>query len=98
MANCSGKLKPIIVVALNTGMRRGEILNLKWHDVDFKRDIIYLTLTKNGERREIPMNGLVKQALISIPKGRDSPYIVYHNNGRPYDLRKSFCNRNIIMS
>ena len=48
LANCCEHLKPIVVVALHTGMRKGEILGLKWHDIDIKRNIIYLLHTKNG--------------------------------------------------
>jgi hypothetical protein len=40
MQNCSPNLKPIIIVALNTGMRKGEILNLKWDHIDFEVRII----------------------------------------------------------
>ncbi len=37
-------------------MRRGEIFGLKWSDVDFKRNIITLLDTKNGEKREVYLN------------------------------------------
>ncbi|MFH1014745.1 MAG: tyrosine-type recombinase/integrase [Nitrospirota bacterium] len=91
LANCKRNLKPIVVVALNTGMRKGEILGLKWHDVDFKRGIIYLLNTKNGEKREIPMNEQVKTALIRTRKHAGSPYIFCRHDGKPYgDIKKSF--------
>lgn len=50
-------LYPIVVLALSTGARRSEILNLKWSDVDIKRSIITLHETKNGERRILPLAG-----------------------------------------
>ncbi len=91
LENCSKHLRPIAITALNTGMRKGEILNLKWHDVDFERGIIHLYLTKNGEKREVPMNERVRQALIAVRKHPDSPYIFCGRDGRPYaDIRKSF--------
>jgi len=90
IANCSPKLKPIVIVALNTGMRRGEMLNLKWRDIDFRHNIIYLHQTKNGERREVPMNTFVSKAIIAIPKDPDGQYIFPHHGDKPYDLRKSF--------
>lgn len=91
LSHCHDHLKPIVVVALNTGMRRGEILGLKWHDIDFRRDIIYLFRTKNDERREIPMNETVKTALIKVRKHPESPYVFCDKNGRPfYNVRKSF--------
>jgi integrase len=89
--NCFEHLRPIVIVALHTGMRKGEILNLKWRDVDFKRDIIYLYNTKNGERREVPMNDLVKKTLITVRKHPNSPYIFCNKKGKPYgDIKKSF--------
>lgn len=89
--NCSKHLRPIVIVALHTGMRKGEILNLKWHDVDFKRDIIYLYQTKNNERREVTMNDIVKAELIKVRKHPESPYIFCNKDGKPYgNVRKSF--------
>ncbi len=49
-------LKPIVTVALHTGMRRGEILGLKWKQVDLTHRFILLDTTKNGERKEIPID------------------------------------------
>lgn len=44
-------LYPIVVLAVSTGMRKGEILGLRWQDIDFARYRITLDRTKNGERR-----------------------------------------------
>ena len=91
LSNSNDYLRPIVIVALNTGMRRGEIYNLKWHDIDFKRSIIYLLQTKNGEKREIPMNETIKAELIKVRKDPNSPYVFHNDDGRPfYNLRKSF--------
>src|SRR3989338_804885 len=60
-----GAIKPVVIVALNTGMRRGEILGLKWQDIDFKQGIIELLKTKSGKKRMIPMNEDAKNTLIS---------------------------------
>lgn len=89
--NCSGNLKGIVTVAVFTGMRRGEILNLKWTDCDFQRDVIRLTDTKNDEIRAIPMNEQIKTALIRIRRHPTSPYIFCKCDGSPYgDVDKSF--------
>ena len=48
-------LYPVIVLALESAMRRSEILSLKWDDVDFKRRLITVENTKNGYPRIIPM-------------------------------------------
>lgn len=88
---CETHVKPIVVVAVNTGMRRGEILNLKWREIDIKKEIIYLYHTKNSESREVPMNSIVKKTLIGIPKLKDSPYIFHNRRNTPYkDIRKAF--------
>ncbi len=88
---CNKTLRSIVVVALNTGMRRGEILGLKWRDLDIKRSIIYLNDTKNGERREIPINEQVKTELIRIRKHPQSDFIFYKKDGSNIgDIKKGF--------
>lgn len=54
---------PIVVLALSTGMRRGEILNLRWSDVDLESGKVVLTETKNGETRVVY---ITKHALDAI--------------------------------
>jgi len=83
-------LKPIILTAVNTGMRKAKLLNLEWKDLDFHNKLIYLTDTKGAGKREVPMNNLVYTTLLSIRKRPNSPYVFCHKNGRPYrDLRAS---------
>ncbi len=91
LSNATPKIKPIIIVALFTGMRKSEILRLKWHDIDFKRDIITLLDTKNGEKREVYMNKQVKTTLIHVKKHPESPFVFCNSDGKPVnDIRKSF--------
>ena len=91
LARCSKRLRSIVVIALNTGMRKGEILGLKWQDIDFKRGIIYLYNTKNGEKREIPVNEMAKTALLRTLKHPDSAYVFCDKKGKPFgNIRKSF--------
>ena len=59
---------PVIVFALETGMRRSEILGLEWHQVDFNRQTALLPLTKNGSTREVP---LFRKALVVLRRQRD---------------------------
>src|ERR1044072_8323355 len=60
--NCEW-LKPVVLIALQTGMRRGEICNLHWFDLNFDRSLIHVRNTKNGKDRTIPMNATVRQLL-----------------------------------
>lgn len=49
---CPGYFKPIVALAICTGMRKEEILGLKWLDIDFRRKIITILKTKNQKKRE----------------------------------------------
>lgn len=53
-------LRPIVVVALHTGLRRGELFPLTWQDVDFRLGIIRVLHTKNRQRRETPMSDTLR--------------------------------------
>jgi integrase len=61
-------LLPIFLVAINTGMRRGEILSLKWEDVDLKNGVIRILKSKSGKTREIPLNAILKDLFNSMEK------------------------------
>src|SRR4029453_4819936 len=50
-------LLDLVEFALFTGMRRGEVLGLTWERVDRARGVVLLDITKNGRRREVPLNG-----------------------------------------
>lgn len=56
-------LYTIVVLDISTGMRRSEILNLKWQDIDFERERIVLHETKNGEVRVLPLVGLAHKLI-----------------------------------
>ncbi|MBA2526897.1 MAG: site-specific integrase [Pyrinomonadaceae bacterium] len=59
-------IRPIVVVALHTGMRQGEILGLKWENVDFEQEAIFVAHTKTGRPRKLPMGEPVKVELRSL--------------------------------
>jgi integrase len=59
-------LKPAVLLAFHTGMRMGEILKLKWKDIDLKNRIISVETTKNNERRTIPINKTLHESLKSL--------------------------------
>jgi integrase len=72
LAECRKSGQPllytIVVIALNTGMRKSEILGLEWDRIDVSRGVLQLEETKNGTRREIPMNQAVYDVLSALPK------------------------------
>lgn len=85
-------LKPVLIFALNTGCRKGEILGLVWDRVDLKHGFIYLDKTKSGEPREIPINNTLREALQGIIRRIDSPFVFVNpeTGGRYADLKRPF--------
>ena len=83
-------LKPIIIIALNTGMRRGEILSLRWNDIDFDKHYIFIKETKSGIPRKVPMNSLVASTFKNIK--REDRLIFYNpkTNNHLKDIYRSF--------
>ena len=64
------QLYPIVVLALSTGMRQGEILNLRWPDINLLEGRIILHETKNGERRSVPLLGHAHDLISELSKVR----------------------------
>lgn len=81
---CNDNLKKIVIIAVHTGLRKGELLNLKWKDCDFKNRIISIYESKSGNKRHIPMNDLVYETLISVKK-KDSPVIFGYNPRKAFE-------------
>ena len=86
-------IKPLIITALQTGMRKGEIFNLKWSNIDFEYDFIELLETKSGKSRKIPISETLKNVLLNILKTHPKSEYVFINpeTGNPYvDIKHSF--------
>lgn len=60
-----GYIRPLVLVALGTGLRRGELLRLKWSDVDFDHNAITVAISKSGKRRVVPFDSDVRAVLLS---------------------------------
>jgi len=89
----SEHLIPILIVALNTGMRRGEILNLKWSQIDYHIKEIRVENTKSGKPRIIDINSHLLTELMRLKnKAQDSQYVFLNpKTGKPYKkLQTSF--------
>lgn len=69
------ELRTLVVMALATGMRQGEILGLRWDDVDLGRRLFVLHHTKNRERRGIPISAALVDELRALPRRIDSPLL-----------------------
>ena len=85
LAECRNPLlKAVVTVALNTGMRQGEILGLKWENVDLRNGFILIGHSKNGDRREIPINGAVRDVLGGIVRRIDSGFVFCDGQGMAF--------------
>ena len=86
-------LKPILVIALNTGLRKSEILNLTWDCVDFDTNEITILDTKNGKKNIIPMSNKLRTLLSEKYKTESLNKYVFTNpmtNNKYVDIKKAF--------
>ena len=84
-------LYPVVVLALSTGARQGEIMNLTWDDVDLSKKRAILHETKNGTRRALPLVGHALELLKDLAKVRrlDTKLLFPGANpAKPVELRK----------
>lgn len=93
-------LVDFIELALHTGMRRGEMLELEWQRVDLDEGLVYLrgVHQKNGKTGSVPLNETAKAALVRRDEFRQencpsSPWVFAHKDGeRIASVKKSFAN------
>jgi integrase len=86
----TGYLRFMIILALNTAMRKGEILSLRWKNIDFDDGYIYIVQTKSNTPRKVPMNLIVKTALSGIKKGGEFVFQSTKTETRFRDMFRSF--------
>lgn len=83
----------VVVIALGTGCRYSEVLNLRWQDVDFEKSIVRFMDTKNGEHRAVPLSKHPKKILKEHSKNKliTSDYVFPRKDGKaPLDIRKQW--------
>jgi integrase len=78
---CPDWLRPVIALLVSTGMRRGEVLGLRWLDVDRKGNRILLPQTKNGEGRIVYLNRIASEALDCLSGGRSTDFVFSAQQG-----------------
>lgn len=87
---CSHHLRPIVLCAYTTGMRRSEIANLQWDNIDFDTKYIHIDETKNNEPRSIPINDFLLVKLKEIHENKTSKHVITRPDGKPYTARTSW--------
>jgi len=89
---CAGsenpRLAPLVVLALSTGARQGELLRLRWSDVDFTRRLIRILETKNGEPRSVPLPAPAVETLRKLPRHLGTDLLFANPDGQATFPRK----------
>lgn len=83
------RLYLLVLMALTTGARKGELLKLTWPDIDFSKRTANLGTTKNGKPRLLPLTHPVIKELMKFRENND--HLIFHNTIRktaPYDIKK----------
>jgi len=85
-------LKPILTVALKTGMRQGEILKLKWTDIDWRMGFIRVRAenAKSKKERFIPMDGVLVGTFDELPRIGEYVFMNAETKTRRKDVRGGF--------
>ncbi len=92
LSNCNYYMKNIIICALNTGMRKGEIISVKWDNIDLNNNIITLehTKTKSKKSRKIPINSIMRKLFLELKIQSDgNEYVFLNSNRKPYTRQDS---------
>ena len=79
----------LVLLAMTTGMRKAELMNLRWSDIDFTRAVAMLATTKNGEPRHCPIVPIALDELKAVRKVGDSlvfPSMMIPT--KPFEFRK----------
>jgi len=81
----------IMRLALSTGMRRGELLRLRWEDIDFERGFITIRDPKGGKDQAIPLNAAARAVLEAHPSTPESPWVFPGRKAKRHatDMKKS---------
>ena len=86
-----GKLYLLVLLAITTGARRGELLGLEWNDIDFDRRLAHIKTTKNGEPKVLPLTEDVMTELDKI-RGQE-PVLLFNSEiklDKPFEFRKQW--------
>ena len=83
LPKCFSHLRPVVIVAIYTGMRKGELMDLTWDKIDFDKNTITVDRTKIGEGRRLPMNKTMKETLLTLKLDRPDAKYVFGKRDEP---------------
>ena len=89
-ASAWDRLYLLVLLAITTGARQGELLRLRWRDLDFQIRRAYVHQTKNGEPRVLPLTANVIELLQVFPRPLNRDTLLFRSigdPGKPYEFR-----------
>jgi integrase len=72
-------LRPFLILLVETGMRRGELLSIRWRDIDFKNSTVKILRTKNGHPRCIPLTPVALETFQGIARRGEKVFPISAN-------------------
>jgi len=90
LAGCKeygGDVHDVVVLAIETGMRRGELIGMTWDQVDLNKRTVTLPETKNGEKRVVPLSTTAIQTLKEMPRRIDGKVFGFED---PHSITTAF--------
>ena len=84
-------LRSVVIIALFTGLRKNELLNLKREHIYMDRDVLKVEEGKGGYRRFVPLHPTTKREIAKLLLKGKSEYLIHDKKGQPFqDIKKSF--------
>lgn len=82
-------IQDIALFALNTGLRVGEILSLRWEDLALEKNLLNILAERTHKIRPVPINSKARRVLDFWTLGRKNEYVFYiYKTGKPFvDLK-----------
>jgi integrase len=95
LANATPYIQDIIIFDLNTGLRIGEVLSLRWENVDMEKGLLSIFVHKTHKTRTLPMNSDARRVLDVWAMGRKNEFVFYnHETGKTVRRsRRGSCSR-----
>ena len=83
-----GRMTALIVICYHTGLRIGSVKSIRWQDIDWLRETVYIEKTKNGEPITSPLTQRCLTELKHLPRGAPGELVFANRAGKPFHHRK----------
>ena len=91
IGSATGQMKTFILLGLCAGLRKSEIFNLRWEDIDWDRRELVVRITKGKRSRRIPLSDELEEGLRLHPKHGSSNFVIHNTDGSQWkDVRRGY--------